>query len=117
MSSQLFALPQMFLLYPGHEVAQLVDGQLELLHHLVQGGGKGVVVDVGEDIVDPGVLEEILLDAEDEVEDGVGSVGVPVGLLHLLDEHAEGEVELVRPELEDVRLERFLIFPLSSELL
>ena len=85
MSSELFALPEMFLLYPGHEVAELVDGKLELLHHLVQGGGEGVVVDVGEDVVDPGVLEEILLDAEDEVENGVGRIGVPVGLLYFLE--------------------------------
>ena len=42
-------------------------------------------------------MKRAYLDAEGKVEYGVGGVGVAVRLLHLLHEHAQREVELVRP--------------------
>ena len=51
----------MFLLDPRDKVAKLIYGQLEILDNLVQGDGEGLVVQVGEDVVDAPVLEEVLL--------------------------------------------------------
>ena len=45
------------------------------------------------------------LDAEGKVEYGVGGVGVAVRLLHLLHEHAQREVQLVRPASKSTQLE------------
>ena len=42
-------------------------------------------------------MKRAYLDAEGQVEYGVRRVGVAVRLLHLLHEHAQREVELVRP--------------------
>jgi hypothetical protein len=39
------------------------------------------------------------------------------GIRYLFDEHAESEVELVSPELEDVGLKGLLVFALRSLLL
>ena len=61
MRAKLFRLPQMFLLNSGDKVSQLVDGQLEVLDNLVQGCCEGVVVHVGEDVVDTTVFEQVLL--------------------------------------------------------
>ena len=57
MRAKLFRLPQMFLLYSGDKVSQLVDGQLEVLDHLVQGCREGVVVHVCENVVDTPVFK------------------------------------------------------------
>ena len=59
--------------------------------------GERLVILVREDVVDARVLEEVLLDAQRQVEYRVRRVGVAVRLLHLLHEHAQREVELVRP--------------------
>jgi len=40
-----------------------------------------------------------------------------LGMRHLFDEHAEREVELVGPQLEDVSLEGLLVFALGPLLL
>ena len=65
MRAKLFRLPQMFLLNSGDKVSQLVDGQLEVLDNLVQGSCEGVVVHVGEDVVDTTVFEQVLLRRQD----------------------------------------------------
>ena len=41
------------------EVAHLVHRELEVLGNLVHGGGKGVVVHVSDDVVDPAVFKEV----------------------------------------------------------
>ena len=61
MRAKLFRLPQMFLLNSGDKVSQLVDRQLEVLDNLVQGSCEGVVVHIGEDVVDTTVFEQVLL--------------------------------------------------------
>jgi hypothetical protein len=44
-----------------HQIAQLVGGQLEVLHHVVQRRGERLVILVREDIVDAAVLKQVLL--------------------------------------------------------
>ena len=63
------------------------------------------------------MVKHISLYSEHQIENTVGGVGVPVRLLHLLDEHAEGEVELVRAQFQDICLKLLLILALCSELL
>ena len=85
MSPQLLGLPQVFLLYSGHEVTELVHliyhcqnhqdvtdahhhdpthRQLEVLDDLMERRSEGVVVSVGEYIVNTTVLKQILLGGE-----------------------------------------------------
>ena len=54
------------------------------------------------------------LNAECQIENTVGCVGVSVRLLDFLDEHAERVVQLVGPQLEDVRLKGFHVTALST---
>ena len=65
--------------------------------------GECLVILVREDVVDARVLEEVLLDAQGQVEYRVRRVGVAVRFLHLFHEHAQGEVELVRSEVKDCK--------------
>ena len=51
----------MFLLDPGDKESVLVDWQLEVLDHLVQGVGERLVVHVSEHVVDATVLKKIFL--------------------------------------------------------
>ena len=57
------------------------------------------------------------LDAEGEVENAVRGIHFAVGLLPLLDEQAEGVVELVGSKLQDVRLEGLHVPALGPSLL
>ena len=57
------------------------------------------------------------LNSERQVKDAVGRVRVAVGLLDLLDEQAEGVVQFVRSELQNVGLERLNVAALSPSLL
>ncbi len=59
--AQLLGLPQVLLLDARHQIAQLVGGQLEVLHHVVQRRGERLVILVREDIVDAAVLKQVLL--------------------------------------------------------
>lgn len=106
----------MFFLNPGHEVSKLVDRKLKVLDDLMESRGEGVIVDIREDVVNPAVLKQELLDAEDKIEDGVSGISISIWFLDFLHKHAECEVELICPQFEDVCLEVFLIFSLSSQL-
>ncbi len=57
------------------------------------------------------------LNTEREIENAVRCVRIAVGFLHLLDEHAERVVQLVRAQLEQVRLERLHVLALGPKLL
>jgi hypothetical protein len=57
MSSKLFRLPEVFLLDPGDEVAELVDRKSIVLDDLVQSGSERLVVRVHEDVVDAAVFK------------------------------------------------------------
>ena len=57
------------------------------------------------------------MNSERQVKDAVGRVRVAVGLLDLLDEQAEGVVELVGSKLQDVRLEGLHVPALGPSLL
>ena len=46
---------------PCDKVSELVDGELEVVDDLVERRGERLVILVREDVVDPGVLEEVLL--------------------------------------------------------
>ena len=61
MSSKLFRLPEVFLLDPGDEVAELVDRKSVVLDDLVQSGSERLVVRVHEDVVDAPVLKQVFL--------------------------------------------------------
>ncbi len=61
MSSKLFRLPEVFLLDPGDEVAELVDRKSIVLDDLVQSGSERLVVRVHEDVVDAPVLKQVFL--------------------------------------------------------
>jgi hypothetical protein len=49
-------------LYSGDEVAKLVNRQFKILDNLVKSSCEGVIVDIREYIVDPTVLEQVLLE-------------------------------------------------------
>ena len=51
--------------------------------------------------------------AKSQVEYAVRRVGVPIRFLHLLNKHAEGVVQFVGPQLQDVRLEGLHVTALS----
>ncbi len=61
MSSKLFRLPEVFLLDPGDEVAELVDRKSVVLDDLVQSGSERLVVRVHEDVVDTAVFKQVFL--------------------------------------------------------
>jgi hypothetical protein len=49
-------------LYSSDEVAKLVNRQFKILDNLVKSSCEGVIVDIREYIVDPTVLEQVLLE-------------------------------------------------------
>ena len=78
---------------------------------------KRIVVDISEDVVNPAVLKQILLDTKNQIKDGVSSVGISVWFLHLLDKHTKRKIEFIRSQLQNVCLKRLLVFSLSSKFL
>ena len=85
----------MFFFNPCHEIAKLVDGKLEVFHHVVQGGREGLVILekreresdnrntttikdeslspvlktylISENVVNPSIFEKVLLYSEREI--------------------------------------------------
>lgn len=103
--TQLFALPQVFLLDAGHDVLRIIVEHGELFGDLVQTVGEALVVGIGKDVVDSTVLEQILLDAQHQIVDGVRCVFGAVRFSNLLHEQTQRVVELVGRKLKDFRLE------------
>ena len=95
MGTQLLGFPQVLLLDPRDVVSKLVDGKFEVFDDFVQGRRKRLVILIRKDVVDASVFEQILLNAVGQVEDGVCRVSVAVGLLDLLDEHAQRVIQFI----------------------
>ena len=95
MSSQLFRLPEGFLFNPGDKVAEFIDRKFEIFDNFMQSWGEGIIVDISEDIVNPAVLKQIYLYAQNQVEDGVCCLSITIGFLHFFHKHTQCEVQLV----------------------
>ena len=67
-------------------MAQLFHRELEVLGDLVHGGGKGVVVHVSDDVVDPAVLKQVFAAPTQIVL--VVAVLIPLSLVRLYHELA-----------------------------
>ena len=67
-------------------MAQLFHRELEVLGDLVHGGGKGVVVHVSDDVVDPAVLKQVFAAPRQIVL--VVAVLIPLSLVRLYHELA-----------------------------
>lgn len=74
----------------------------ELPGHLVQTIGERLKVQVREDVINPSILVQVLLDAQYQVVDRVWRVLTSIGLSHLLHEQAQGVVQLFRGQRQQV---------------
>ena len=64
----------------GDRVAELVEGELEVVDDLVERRGERLVILVREDVVDPRVLEEVLLQEAKEDE----TCWIGIFLVHMI---------------------------------
>lgn len=82
----------------------VIEGR-EFTANFIQRFRELLIVRIGEYIINPAALKQILLNAKTQVVNRIGRILSSVRLPNFLDEEAEREIQLVRGKLKYFRLE------------